>query len=87
VQKCLEQFVVVFGLPDICHFVAAKVMQGRPKVPVNRGDQTGYMFICLALPDVQLGRRLFQIWRAYYQIFFPQTPRMLSSELVMKNFG
>ena len=86
-QKRLKQFVVVFGLPDICYFVAAKVMQGRPKVPVNRGDQTGYMFICLALPDVQLGRRLFQIWRAYYQIFFPQTPGMLSSELVMKNFG
>lgn len=49
-------------------------MYRRIEIPVDRGNQIGNMVISLALPDVQLGFRLLEMWLAYYQVFIPYAP-------------
>jgi hypothetical protein len=73
-QERLEQLVVVISLPDICYFIAAKVMHRRPEIAVDSGDQIGDVVVGVPMPDVQLCIWSFQICLAYYQALVPYSP-------------
>jgi hypothetical protein len=73
-QERLEQLVVVISLPDICYFIAAKVMHRRPEIAVDSGDQIGDVVVGVPMPDVQLCIWSFQICLAYYQVLVPYSP-------------
>lgn len=84
-DELLKQRVIIMRVPDVCHFIAAKMMQGcSAKVLVNSGNHAGYGCVGFVFADVHYSVRVLQVWMADHQILLPQAPTTVRSGNVLQ---